>query len=60
MEEDKFDKLGFDKEVCPKCQQRLYNKICLNGCGLPGGKRNGLPDIIEFLKSSQKDENSSI
>jgi len=47
---DLFEKLGFDKELCPKCKAHLRNKICLNGCQLsPEGQerlRRMSEDII--------------
>ena len=33
-EPDLFERIGFDKEICPECQANYRNSICLNGCHL--------------------------
>ena len=41
-----WEKLGYDKELCPRCKTHLHKGICLNACHLTSSSRQRFASLI--------------
>lgn len=51
-----FEKMGFDAELCPKCNAHLHGGICLNACHLSESQMKRFQLIMEQISREREVE----